>query len=214
MARRTHSRLPSRRRANRDSRREIHVFVEGEVTELRYIDDVKQLVRNPLIRVSCEGGQGVPKTLVEKACARKKELLAQARAEKSEPNFEVWAVFDVDAHPHLGEAKTQARDNKVNVAVSNPCFELWLLYHFVDFNAVLGRHALQARLANYCTVYRNTGKRFSLASCGDTPEEQLAAIRTACERSQLGITRRSEEGAPEGNPSSGCHGLLRVLLPS
>jgi RloB-like protein len=52
-----------------------------------------------------------------------------------EEDDELWLVVDVD-HAMKGDhvanfmqALKRARDNSVNVALSNPCFELWLLLH-------------------------------------------------------------------------------------
>jgi hypothetical protein len=54
---------------------------------------------------------------------------------------EVWCVFDVDEHPKLAEARDQANANGIQLAVSNPCFELWLLLHFQEHRAHAGGHA-------------------------------------------------------------------------
>ncbi|MET9529817.1 RloB family protein [Streptomyces sp. NPDC006649] len=48
---------------------------------------------------------------------------------------EVWCVFDVDAFPDVSEAAALGRRHGIRVAVSNPCFELWLLLHFADHHA-------------------------------------------------------------------------------
>lgn len=75
---------------------------------------------------------GVPKTVVELAVKLKKESEGQARRRR-DVNLRydhIWCVFDIDEHPFVPEARQQARDNRIDVAVSNPCFELWLLLHF------------------------------------------------------------------------------------
>lgn len=38
----------------------------------------------------------------------------------------------MDEHPDLADAKKQARDNGIKMAISNPNFELWILLHFQD----------------------------------------------------------------------------------
>ena len=61
---------------------------------------------------------------------------ARSRALQEEGEIdEFWCVFDVEwprNHPGLGEAIKQARENQIRLAVSNPCFELWLILHFQD----------------------------------------------------------------------------------
>ena len=71
------------------------------------------------------------------------EAAAKARARSSGTNGEideVWCIFDVEwpqNHPNLDRAIARAREQGVRVAVSNPCFELWLALHFEDQTAWL-----------------------------------------------------------------------------
>jgi hypothetical protein len=72
---------------------------------------------------------------------------ARSRAIDEEAEIdEFWCVFDVEwprNHPGLEEAVWQARANSIKLAVSNPCFELWLILHFQDHAAWLDNN--QAR---------------------------------------------------------------------
>lgn len=75
---------------------------------------------------------------------------------------ELWMVIDID-HCAQGNhiksllaAITQARKSGVNIAVSKPCFELWLLLHHVEEAAVRGLStaadvevALRSQLGQY-----------------------------------------------------------------
>ena len=87
------------------------------------------------IRVETGQGGAVPRTLVSMV------IEARSRAIDEEGEIdEFWCVFDVEwprNHPGLKEAMEQARQNNVEVAVSNPCFELWLILHFQDHTAWL-----------------------------------------------------------------------------
>jgi hypothetical protein len=56
---------------------------------------------------------------------------------------EVWCVFDIDEHPLIPEAKDQARANGIEMAISNPCFELWALLHFQDQRAHIEQGKVQ-----------------------------------------------------------------------
>ena len=124
----------------RDPKRTFLVFCEGEKTEPAYLKALRResAVRDGAsvdIRVD-EGTSGaVPLTLVEAAAK------ARARSSGEEGEIdEVWCVFDVEwpqNHPNIGRALARVREG-VRVAVSNPCFELWLALHFEDQNAWLG----------------------------------------------------------------------------
>lgn len=132
-------RRPLKRKvATRRPRKTLVVFCEGERTEPEYLDALK---RQPSVRdvaavdLRVETGQSgsVPRTLVAMATE------AHTRAVEEEAEIdEFWCVFDVEwprNHPGLEEAIQRARTNGINLAVSNPCFELWLVLHFQDHTA-------------------------------------------------------------------------------
>src|SRR5580693_9982740 len=119
-----------RRVGIRRPRKTLLVFCEGERTEPEYLDALK---RQPAVRdvaavdLRVETGQGgsVPRTLVTMAATARSKALD----EDSEID-EFWCVFDVEwprNHPGLADAIQQARANGIQLAISNPCFELWLI---------------------------------------------------------------------------------------
>lgn len=66
---------------------------------------------------------------------------------------EVWCVFDVDSFDLTDAART-ARAAGVRLAVSNPCFELWLLLHHEDCRAHLtGYPQVAQRLRRHLPEY-------------------------------------------------------------
>ena len=143
---------PLRRRPpSRETRQRILILCEGEVTEYQYFDAFRREERNRLVDVEIDNKGGVPKTLVERAAKRKRDSEEDARRERDEnlKYDQVWCVFDVDEHPKLPDARQQARDNDIYLAVSNPCFELWLLLHFRDQTAHIERKAAATLLKTH-----------------------------------------------------------------
>ena len=53
-----------------------------------------------------------------------------------EKDDELWVMIDVDRwnKSTLQEIAKEARQKGYRLAISNPCFELWLLLHFRDFS--------------------------------------------------------------------------------
>lgn len=87
----------------------------------------------------------MPFSLVSQARDLKRAADSRAKTEGDE-NLrydEVWCVFDVDEHPKVGEARQMALDNGLRLAMSNPCFELWLLLHLRESPGAQHRHAVQ-----------------------------------------------------------------------
>ena len=142
-----------RRRPHRQPKPRFLIVCEGTVTEPRYFRDVRHAERS-LIDLQIEPG-GTPRTLVERAVERKREADGKARKLKDDNQKyeEVWCVFDIDEHPLIPEANDQARANGIELAISNPCFELWALLHFQDQRAHIERgkaqHLCRSHMHNY-----------------------------------------------------------------
>ena len=112
----------------------IWVFSEGK-TEEHYLKALERQFRKVIIKPVSEAG--VPKTLVPKAKKKRRELKEEAEREGDSysDSFEVWAVFDRDEHLHVKNARIEAHDNRVFVAFSNPCVEIWAVLHLAAQSA-------------------------------------------------------------------------------
>ena len=155
MGRRNRQRRPARRAPYKDSKPIVLIVTEGEVTEPEYLRGFARATKNPRVRIEVRGGVGVPKTIVEFAKDRKIEAEEQARGAKDD-NLrydEVWCVFDFDEHPNIPDAKQMARDNGIELAVSHPCFELWLWLHFAEQPGMRDRHDLQRMMKQHIPNY-------------------------------------------------------------
>jgi hypothetical protein len=148
VARRHRKRPDARRAPNREPGRRILIVCEGAVTESEYFEAFRGWCKNPRVEIDFDGPAGVPLTLVSKARDRRDK--ADREASRAGDDFlrydEVWCVFDVDEHPHVADARANALTAGLQLAMSNPCFELWLLLHFADNPGMQHRHELQARL--------------------------------------------------------------------
>jgi len=154
VARRHRERPEARRPPNRDPGRRILIVAEGEVTEREYFEAFRRWCKNPRVELDFESPAGVPLSLVAraKACRTRADQEA-ARAGDSFLRYdEVWCVFDVDEHPGVAKARAIALDAGLQLAMSNPCFELWLLLHFVESPGMQHRHELQKRLRAHMPV--------------------------------------------------------------
>jgi hypothetical protein len=175
---------------------------EGEVTERHYFNDLRREAGS-LVELKIEHG-GTPKTLVERAVQIKKAAEGDAKRSKDE-NLKydaAWCVFDVDEHPFLAEARQQAHDNGISVAVSNPCFELWALFHFQDQRAHIERREVQRLCRQYMPRYE---KRLP---CEDLLPSYREAVHRSIALEQWNHTR----GTEGGNPSTGVHKLTEEIM--
>lgn len=85
------------------------------------------------------------------------QLIAYARdcwARDPDGFDEVWCVFDVDNFDDVDNAVSAARRAGIALAISNPCFELWLLPQFADHSAWLnGPAEAHAQLRCHVPAY-------------------------------------------------------------
>lgn len=110
--------------------RVIRVHTEGRVTEPDYLSHWERL--NDGVRIDWGASGMVPMSLVRHA-REDAGLSRRASKRHSSPDYdEIWCVFDVDAHPNVKQAISEAQQSGIQVAVSNPCFELWLVLHCQD----------------------------------------------------------------------------------
>lgn len=119
--------MPKRKqRRERELRPVLHIFCEGTKTEPYYLE---RYIRNrfpgtKLIRVE-KTFKTTPRELVDEA----RKTLRDA------PDGDIaWVVYDREAPTEyvdsLHAAARQKAGKKVQIALSNVCFEVWLLLHF------------------------------------------------------------------------------------
>lgn len=155
MRRRDRDRVPARRAPTLEPKRRLLVVCEGSETEPTYLRGFLSWCRNPCVELVVVEGAGVPKTIVETAIQRRASADKAAKVKRDSflAYDEAWCVFDVDEHPHLHDAAQMARANKLDLAISNPCFELWLLLHFRENPGAHHRHDLQRRMKDHVPAY-------------------------------------------------------------
>lgn len=202
---RNRERKPARRRPFREPKPKMLIVCEGAVTEKEYFEQFARRYRNSLVDVVVKGGRGDPHSVVE--AAKKLREAAIAEAYKRNDDFlnyqSVWCVFDVDSHPNPKGAKKMAVENGLNVAVSNPCFELWLLLHFSDCPGPLHRDTAQNILKTHISDYDKS------VNINDYIHGYNKAVRGA-----ESLDRLAESiGEPGRNPTTGVYKLTESIRP-
>jgi len=132
-----------------------------------------------------------------------KDLLS---ALKKDNEFEhQWIVIDRDEHESFEEAISKAKALNVNVAYSNPCFELWYLLHFEAYTMPIHRHDLPSRLDKYIDYAKNSKTLY---------KETLNFQEIAIERAKRLLLTHSKDKALNpllDNPSTSVYQLVEVL---
>lgn len=181
-------------RPKRQEYRKLLVVTEGEITEVQYLQGLIQHLRTAGVTVvpyALEGGGGEPS-----------RVLAKARKLAAQNDYEaVWIVVDVDEHASLNDVLRECARSSETVVVSNPQFEVWLLWHLNSSGAPQTAASLKKELMRH--GFAGTCKHLPTDFPFDRVE-QAAAMATH-------RTRATALNARGPNPSSAMSHLVEVL---
>lgn len=122
----------NRGKATRAPVARIVVVTEGASTEPGYLNAFHKMYGHRFsTKIVPVGGVGDPKSVVERAIKETEKI----QRDRLGMQDSVWAMFDRDNHPRFKLAKQIPFRNKICVAVSNPCFEVWCILHYRDYDA-------------------------------------------------------------------------------
>jgi hypothetical protein len=185
----------------------IIIICEGEKTEPVYFLDFARHFKSNIVSVRLIPKGGPVRELVGRVKELQEEMMQKAQRSKNsfDQFFKVWGVPDVDEHPKLLEAMNLAQEHNLNIALSNPCFEIWGLLHFSEQNAPLHRKDAQRNLTTYMTSYSHS----------KNPIFDFELLKTrymdAVTNAKRGLANRTSEGCIAGNPSTNVYLLMEEI---
>ncbi len=193
----------ARKPARRAPRRRILIACEGESTEPHYLNDLKAAL----------GLTSAEVVVVGKGCSSNPSAVVTftIRQMKEDPSWDAaYCVFDKDGRDREGRdtyreaietaAKARLSGQRTVVAIpSVPCFEYWLLLHFVYTTSPFGSaKEAAARLAGYLPGYAK-GARDVFRHVGNDLAKAEAHAAKACDE------------VDGDNPSTRVHDLVSAM---
>ena len=180
--------------------------MEGSVTETSYFEAIRvsRRLSTGIIQVEPPGPTS-PLEIVKRA----HEL--QVANEKKDPFDEVWCVFDVEAkvtqsaRTGLDKALNLAGNKGIKIALSNPCFELWLLLHHEDHTAYITSDAVQRKCSELNLVKEKRIQNMDVI---------LSRHNQAKTRAEALVNQHDRDGtnAPaDRNPETNVHRLVDAI---
>lgn len=199
-----------RRRGSPPSRgahqRIVRIHSEGEVTEPKYLGHWARR-RGSSLKISWGMTGADPLSLVQAARDDMREMKLK-RKPADRPFDEVWCVFDRDAHNSVPQALNEARQGGIQVAFSDPCFELWLVLHAQPRSAPIDRHEAN-RLARNLGLVDRKNKKDVPASAWKVLEPGYGGAKVRAKALAKGHVAGGSP--PRSNPSSDVWRLVDVL---
>ena len=181
------------------------VCCEGKETEPQYFTILAKFLRIQRL-VKIVGAKKQHKQLVDEAVIECEKLLREKELALGE--VEVWVVCDKDSMPYpLEELEVYARKNNVNLAFSDPMFEIFLLQHFSFSSSPLkGKRELMKLLTKEINkrIPGNTYNPLDLSLFGNIFDEE-PIFEQAVKYCQKLEDKKS-------SPYTTCHKLVERLI--
>jgi len=199
LKRREHKRVPYDK---------VLIVTEGKKTEPKYFDDLKKYYRIHSANIKIDGsGDSSPDSVVKYG----KKLYEDERS-RGHAFDRVYFVFDKDTHltysQALDEIKRYRRKNTFFAINSVPCFEYWLLLHFIytakPFQATERSSAAEQVIRKLRQHFPNYDK--SASGLFTKLHEKL---ETAKSNAANALQEANETGTD--NPSTRVHELVEYL---
>lgn len=208
-----------RNKGNKPLKPKLHIFCEGEKTEPIYLNGYLNKFHDSNRRLQVVKVQktkkNTPVQLVEEAIKLK---------DVTPPQDIFWVVYDRESKSKYSDflhkkALDQALKYNINVSLTNVCFEVWILLHFVNSSApysscknLLSQSQLKSELKKHgITKYDKANKAiFDLISDKAT----IDSARQRAERmnkTTIGNSNISPDKTYQLNPYTGVHYLLDAI---
>lgn len=105
------------------------IVTDAEKTEKNYFEGIKNIIPDSLkndLQIKIYSNKALSKII---------DFAAEER-NKDERFRDIWLVFDRDEVKNFDELIEEAKESKMNVGWSNPCFEIWLMSYFKNLENI------------------------------------------------------------------------------
>ena len=127
------------------------IVTDTEKTEKYYFEGIKNIIPDNLkndLQIKIYSNKALSKII---------DFAAEER-NKDERFRDIWLVFDRDEVKNFDGLIEEAKENKMNVGWSNPCFEIWLMSYFQNPKNI---NDSQKCCETFEKIFKeNTGKKY------------------------------------------------------
>lgn len=197
------SRKPRKDAKRRVAKPVFTIYTEG-TTEKEYFQRLASELRPCPVTFDIKVIGGDPSKVYSDLKTELTQRLKQLKREgaTANQNDRAFIVIDVDEHHKLAETLYKCQSSHIiDAVVSNPCFELWLLWHKIDITRFMTTSdCVKDAEAKRITIKKHLSHNFPIKSYEDAIKRALNAHRSPS---------YNHEGS---NPSSSMPLLLNQIL--
>lgn len=191
----------ARRKGTRSTLPSITVYCEAEKTEYFYFRSLKADSNREHLDLQVIQGDGKLERMLKTAVEHAKDPKRMVR-----DRDQVWCVIDHDGREGIEAKRLQAVNSNVKVAFSNPCFELWAIYHFVANAGASSCKDLQRLLKSLMPSYdHERGATLDYKKLKPLYDTAKTNAEKSCQD-------RERDGVPLGKPSTDVYVLVDEIL--
>jgi len=197
---------------SRGLKKSILISVEDDKSARLYFQKFRVALRNQRIVVIADFLGSAPTSVIAAAKNAVAENEKLVKADAADPFEEVWVVFDTEGPQNSERQKAarhaidQAHQLKYRTAISNPCFEYWILLHFEYFvNQLADGNAAKKKVKKYLPRYEKG------TCCYDDTRPFVEIAISNSER----VWRERFQGIEhpcDCHPSTEIHRLIKSLI--
>jgi len=198
---------------SRPQRKAILISLEDARSARLYFEDYRRELKASRVVVIAHHQGPNPDDVVEAAKQTNDKREREAQAGRDNRFDEDWVVFDTEGpndHDRIQKARRgieKAKRLGFKTAVSNPCFEYWLLLHFEETTALFkDGKAVCDRLKNHIKAYSKSKSPYQ-----PTREH----VELAMKRAEKQLPEKGAGGSSnpcEVHPCTEVHRLIKSLL--
>ncbi len=195
-----------RKVGKRSIRPVMHIFTEGERTEINY-------VRGYIHSYLKSRGYTAHDIIIEQPNDSSPFGLLTAARQSRLPMDEMWIVFDCDQHPHKPETFKGAMEDGIGVVFSSISFETWILLHFTySTRAYASCDDLMKALDQYYpNGYNKAMNNLFEETAGADHSRLVTAIANAKRLNREMLKVNVGKAICELNPYTNVHELLAAI---
>ncbi|MYA23667.1 MAG: RloB domain-containing protein [Gemmatimonadetes bacterium] len=192
-----------RRGPKREPYDRVLIVCEGKKTEPLYFQALKDRCRLSTANVVITGNGSDPSSLVNKA-----KSLRDEEKRRGDQYDAVYCVFDRDQHAHFNTVSNEALSAKLKLARSWPCFEFWLLLHFVYRRGPYAPSGNRSAADNCVGDLQQHLTNYTKGNAGvfEALEDQMETAKSNAGRALLDV-----KATGRCNPSTEVHCLVAYL---
>ena len=203
MAMRKPRRAVARDRPRREPYDRVLIVCEGSKTEPFYFDELVRRHRLSTANIQILGEGADPLSIVKKA-----RELRQEERRRGDRFDRIYCVFDRDEHTTFDDASLVAQQSGLKLGRSWPCFEFWILLHFLYTRAEYGRAGGKSPAGNCIADLQVHWPEYAKAR-RDTFGSLRHRLEEAKRRAAMALQDAERTGEP--NPSTEAHELVTYL---